>query len=296
MYSNAKGIDSGLPERSAAGSDWGIAPGPLLWAPRIRILIVMDGRVRAGSGAQEFGLGLVLSTLREQFAWWVRLVVAVAHRDNPYTTPAYSGLVPTTPEEFGFGLDFTDFRFTQSGFHIDDYDQIWFFGDWPGEFSNDPEVNDAEIADPRNVPLGPLELKLVAEWMDRGGGVFATGDHSLIGASMCHRIPRVRTMRRWTRAQQVPPFDGPDRHETLVSISTDAGAEEGDRWPQRIFPVFRSNARGPFVYPTAPHPILCGKDGVIEYFPDHMHEGGLFEDDEVHLDDPLDVPGYVGEV
>ena len=31
---------------------------------------------------------------------------------------------------------------------------------------------------------------------------------------------------------------------------------------------------------------------MIEHFPDHMHEGGVFEDDEVRLNDPLDIPGY----
>ena len=29
------------------------------------------------------------------------------------------------------------------------------------------------------------ELKVLAEWMDAGGGVFATGDHAYLGASMC---------------------------------------------------------------------------------------------------------------
>ena len=175
---------------------------------------------------------------------------------------------------------------------INDYDQIWFFGDWPGEFANDPNVNDAEIADPRNLPLSNEELKLIADWMDRGGGVFATGDHSLLGASMCHRIPRVRTMRRWTRAQQVPSFDGSDRHQTLVAAPGGQDAEEGDRWPQRIFPVLTPVFRGAFVYPSSPHPILCGRSAVIESFPDHMHEGGLFEDDEVALNTPLDIANY----
>ena len=37
------------------------------------------------------------------------------------------------------------------------------------------------------------ELKVLEDWMNRGGGVFATGDHDYLGASMCHRIPRVGT-------------------------------------------------------------------------------------------------------
>ena len=34
---------------------------------------------------------------------------------------------------------------------------------------------------------------------------------------------------------------------------------------------------------------------MIEHFPDHMHEGGVFEDDAVRLNDPLDIPGYEGD-
>ncbi len=277
---------------TAAGPGWTPPRHPLLLRTSIRILVVMDGRVRAGSSPNEFGLGLVLSTLRDQSPAWVHVAVTVAHRDTPYSTPPFSGSDPTTPTEFQAGLDFIGFRFTQSGLKINDYDQIWFFGDWPGEFANDPNVNDAEIADPRNLPLSNEELKMIADWMDRGGGVFATGDHSLLGASMCHRIPRVRTMRRWTRAQQVPSFDGSDRHQTLVAAPGGQDAEEGDRWPQRIFPVLTPVFRGAFVYPSSPHPILCGRSAVIESFPDHMHEGGLFEDDEVALNTPLDIANY----
>ena len=99
-------------------------------------------------------------------------------------------------------------------------------------------------------------------------------------------------MRRWTRAQGVPSFADADRHETLVHVTTDQLDDEQDRWAQRIFPEMRALSRGPFFYGTGPHPVLCGRTGVIDYMPDHMHEGGLFEDHEVKLDDPLDIPGY----
>src|SRR4029453_2723747 len=128
--------------------------------------------------------------------------------------------------------------------------------------------------------------------MDRDGGVFATGDPSLLGASMCHRIPRVRTMRRWTRAQQVPTFSGDARNETLVHAPGGDDAKEGDRWPQQIYPVLQHDPRVPNVFGAWPHPVLCGRTGVINHFPDHMHEGGLFENNEVRLDDPLDIAGY----
>jgi hypothetical protein len=67
-------------------------------------------------------------------------------------------------------------------------------------------------------------------------------------------------------------------------------AEERDPYPQRIFPVFRRDSDWPFVFEHWPHPILCGKDGVISHFPDHMHEGAVVEDNDVVVTDKL-LPG-----
>jgi hypothetical protein len=256
------------PGPTSADISWGIGDGPWVWGTRIRILFLIDGRITEGTRPDEFGLGLVLETLRDAgFAWWVQFEVTVACRDDPQR-----------------------FRFTQHGFDIDDFDQIWFFGDWPGLFANNPSVGDEVIGD--YDPLDHLELGILAEWMDRGGGVFAAGDHSLLGASMCHRIPRVRTMRRWTHAQGVPTFEGDTRNETLVHGPGGELDWEGDGVPQQIYPVLRAHGRWSVVFGGSPHPILCGRNGVIEHFPDHMHEGGVFEDDEVRLDGPLDIEGY----
>jgi hypothetical protein len=257
-------------DRKAFDYDWGVTwPGwpDWPWTTRIRILLVTDGRITTGRGANEFGLGLVLDTLTDiSFAWWVRFDITYRDRD-------------------------TGFRFTEAGFDIDRYDQIWFFGDWPGEEANEPDFPDSRIEDDGFEHMEPGELAAIAAWMNAGGGVFATGDHALLGASMCHKIPRVRSMRKWTRAQGVPPFDGPSRHETLQGLpAIDEYAAEGDRYPQRIYPLFRSDSNWPYVFGQWPHPILCGKDGVIDEFPDHMHEGAVIEDDDVVLTDKL-LPG-----
>jgi hypothetical protein len=126
--------------------------------------------------------------------------------------------------------------------------------------------------------------------------VFAAGDHALLGASMCSKIPRVRNMRKWTRAQGVPSFADPDRHETLVhDLQTGELAWEGDRWAQQIWPVYRQDPSDPTFIHRFPHPLLCGRNGVIDRFPDHMHEGAVIEDDQVRLDEPLGIPGFDGE-
>ena len=250
----------------------GIGLVPWLWGTRVRILFVIDGRITEGRGPEEFGLGLVLDTLRDpSFAWWVRFDVEVANRNNP-----------------------TGFRFTEQGFDIDAFDQVWFFGDFPGEVANDPAYGDEIIEEDGYFPLGDAELRVLAEWMERGGGVFATGDHALLGASMCYRIPRVRTMRKWTRAQGVPSFADDDRHETLQHRGKiEFLSAESDRWPQRIVPVYQRDPGQPLIFGQF-HPLLCGETGVIDRFPDHMHEGVVIEDDDVQLNEPLGIPGFDG--
>lgn len=256
--------------RKALELDWGIWPHwpDWPWATKIRILFVIDGeRITEGSSGGEFGLGPVLDTLRDiSFAYWVRFLVTLRDRD-------------------------TGFRFTDADFDIDQYDQIWFFGDWPAEEANDPSFPDSRIEDAKYGPMTDAELELLAAWMNAGGGVFATGDHTLLGASMCHKIPRVRSMRQWTHAQGVPSFADSDRNETLQgrpAIGPDAA--EGDRYPQRIYPVFRRDSDWPFIFGQWPHPLLCGPNSVIDEFPDHMHEGAVIEDADVVLNDKL-LPG-----
>lgn len=273
--------------QNSAVALWGIGHSPWLWGTRIRILFVVDGRITDSKYALDFGLGWVLETLSSPSSpWWVRPEVTLAGRDDPLPPN------PDPRDHRGPHYDIESFRFTQNGFDINAYDQIWFFGDWPGLDGNGGGDEIIEREEYR--PLDDAELLILAEWMEHGGGVFATGDHSILGASMCHRIPRVRTMRRWRRDQGVPTFSGPTRNETLVQSVGREDDWEGDGLAQRIFPVAWRYGP-PVLQGRLPHPILCGRSGVIEHFPDHMHEGGVFEEAEVRLDDSLNISGYAGE-
>lgn len=272
-----------LAERPDLYRRWGVLPGPWLWSTHLRILFVLDGRIDTGRDPGCFGLGLVLDTLLDDsFAWWVRFEVDVVRRDNGSRRLCGSASPYENPSNFNF-------RFTNPGLNLDDYDQVWFFGDFPANDPDDPN-------DPKYSPLTDAELKLLAEWMERGGGVFATGDHHNLGASMCSRIPRVRTMRKWTVAQGVPPQFGPTRHETTQGVpGTIASYEnEEDAVPQPIEPVYRPTATSFAIRNYVPHPLLCARDGVIDKFPDHMHEGEVIADDAVELDRPLGIPSYKG--
>ena len=177
----------------------------------------------------------------------------------------------------------TKFTFTEE--FLAGWDQVWLFGDYPANQSDDHTL--AQF-----FPLDQAELRCLAEWMDRGGGVFAAGDHWNLGASMCWRIPRVRSMRRWTKEQGVPSMNGNDRHETLQPNPDVTQDPEGDTIPQPIDVVRWRVTASDLVRPTLPHAVLATPTGAIETFPDHMHEGDVIVDDQVQLDNPLDIIAY----
>lgn len=266
-----------MPELSPA--QWGIALRNGLWPVTIRILFVIDGRIILTKGAQEFGLGYVLDALRAAWAWWVTFEVDIVSREEKMSHDARGSN----------DVKFLNFRFTQSDFDIHRYDQIWFFGDQPNATDGSDATNDTHIVPPYT--LEDAELAIIAGWMDRGGGVFATGDHGVLGASMCSRIPRVRTMRRWKRSDGVPSLNGQRRHQTLQGGSDYLG--EGDTQLQPVELVYWATAhKPPFLPQYRPHPVMCSPWGLIDRFPDHMHEGELVPDGLVELDRPLGIPGH----
>jgi hypothetical protein len=291
-------IDPSGPSRSTRPDPylrWGVPDGPWLWPTPVRILFVLDGRISTSTEPAAFGLGYALKALLDRsFGWWAGVDVEVVRRDDgkkQILSDASTQIVVATR---------LDFRFTDPGFVIDDYSQIWFFGDYPGPDGIDP-------AGPAYSQMTDPELVVVADWMDRGGGVFAAGDHYNLGASMCSRIPRVRTMRKWTVAQGVPPEDGPWRNQTLQGEppgdpdNGESDALEGDNDPQPIEPLFDLTSASPVHRRLVPHPLLSvpttvtgARWAVIRTFPDHMHEGEVIEGDAVDLDGPLNIAGYSG--
>jgi hypothetical protein len=160
-----------------------------------------------------------------------------------------------------------NFRF--DAHDLGQYSQIWMFG-----VHREGDGN----------PVSDAELRAISEFMDAGGGVFATGDHEDLGNSMCARVPRVRSMRRWyypdpgPNGEPVAPIQTQNaglpqfiQHDTQVG-----GGTQTDPIPQEIRPRLYSVTLGGGIIRrkvTYPHPLLCGPTGVINYLPDHMHEG-----------------------
>ena len=228
---------------------------PFLKPCRMKILIVADGYtggfVNVTFGRLYFSLSALCDLLEHSPDWWIKYDLTKVHRQ---TDPLGAA-------------DRNGFRFTEAGFDINQYDQIWFFG-------ARSDINDSER-------LSSAELAIVARWMDeRQGGVFAVGDHYDLGASLCGRIPRVSTMRKWSTAQNPPTNTGPNRHDTLRRGHDNYYTfnDESDDIPMttrvRRYPLWSTNV---FQRRWAPHPVLCGKDGVIDILPDHPHEGEVIE-------------------
>jgi len=81
------------------------------------------------------------------------------------------------------------------------YDQVWLFG-------HEEETDTASFLD-------ESELRTIYDFMNAGGGVFATGDHKSLGYALCGNIPRVSSMRKWQyETAPSPDLKAPGRDDT----------------------------------------------------------------------------------
>lgn len=251
----------------------------------IKILMVVDKTIRTVEGPGEFGIGRVARLIDGYARGCSSFSVDTARRD-PYPQG------PGAPIDQNQGHISTTFRFDDLDANgklvIAGYDQIWLFG-----FHSEGQGP---------VTSGP-ELQALTDWMNKGGGLFATGDHEDLGASMCSGIPRVREMRRWTNAQQVPPAGGHDRLDTnrpvnnaeATGASPMAFAHERDTTPQHIHWVPMSSQRVGFRVYETPHEVLCHPQlGAINVMPDHPHEGRTRTVSEINLARTYNFGGGVG--
>ena len=251
----------------------------------VRILVVTDTEISTHPGPN-FGVGTVVELIQNSTVGCMSFSVDIALR-SAAPPSVNTNLAPFSAKYDGFRFDMMN----GGAAVIDGYDQIWIFGFKPG---NDAGP-DSHIDLPSSLPASDSELAKLSTWMNaHKGGIFATGDHDYLGASLCHRIPRIGTMRRWTNADGVPPIGGfgepdtADRIDTLrpPSAAYEPGApggplamgndaQQGDLMPQPIAWVpWQSLRTGIFTFKNRPHPVLCHPTlGPIDVMPDHAHEG-----------------------
>jgi hypothetical protein len=225
----------------------------------VNILIVCDRRIRFDN--HDSSLLLMIEALHEKASSVARVSTTTAYR---------KAVPPTEKDSDGPGAEFQDFRFA-GGVVIENYDEIWLFGDQKT---------------PNTTELTEEEIKALRQFMEKGGGVFATGDHENLGEPMNSKLPRVGSMRTWRKelpsGMLFPPGDStlPEAHDTRIKAGG-SSSQESDPVPQKITPR-DFKAKDSSVYP---HPLLDGPRGAISVLPDHMHEGDCPELNPADLKD-----------
>ena len=258
------------------------------WRPcQVRILMVVDG-LNFSEG--NFGLSTFVHTLLDTPYRHVRFRITLADiRSNV----ALSGMMENDQRIarriIGFKFDDPDH------FAPDMYDEVMLFGiaqTMPsrGQASNGQPYPTERLADP--------ELRAITQHVNRGGGLFATGDHGRLGRFLCHAVPRVRNMRLWDNtstdnATNEVSMNGERRNDTN-RIGSSPGSQfddESDDTPQDIQPRMYRRRNGLFRF-SFPHPLLCGPNGPIRVMPDHPHEGECIEPDNPNQS--LNINGQLG--
>lgn len=171
------------------------------------------------------------------------------------------------------------------------YDEVWFF----------PTLDRGS----KETELTPPEIDSLRQWMT-SGGVLITGDHSNpcspnfgeivvpaaatfqplcnLGKMLGQRVPRAGELRAWDGPPaadppgnyntQVPVFppqvlapDGLLRQSFFPASSIESLRLQEDGIPQNLHLVLETL--------THFHPLLHTTDGIVNVFPDHMHEGHI---------------------
>ncbi|MDX1669901.1 MAG: hypothetical protein R3194_10815, partial [Limnobacter sp.] len=270
---------------------------------QVDILIVVDTEISI-SPANSFGISSVIDLLRNTTVGCMKFKVDIALRSNESFSVVANPL-PTQANYRGFRFNSVD----NGADVIDKYEQIWCFGFKP---SNSGSLNDAEIDQPFALPATNAELEKLDEWMSvKKGGLFGTGDHHFLGASMCRKIPRLGTMRRWTNADGVPPIRTANRIDTLRPPAPvadyaaggprflDNTPHQGDLTVQPVQWKRWQSVYWPFKFRRSrPHPVLCHPSlGPIDVMPDHAHEGLCVPNPDLsarkQFNDELEYPNHI---
>lgn len=214
---------------------------------RVKVLVVCDGGLNFGTTG--FGLSEFLTTFNElQATSNINYEVTLAHRGTIINST--NPLVVDHISNFNF----------DTSVNLEDFDQIWMFA-----------INPAGN-------ISPAEVTKIEDFMNGGGGVFATGDHGLLGKAMCGDIDRIKDMRHWedfpVGFDSEVSMSGRRRNDTNTPQPGNSTANtfdhQSDGYPQNI--AVRTFGNG------MPHPLLSisssiRPSGIIDIMPDHPHEG-----------------------
>ena len=229
----------------------------------VRVLIVTDGGLNFGEG--DFGLSTFVRVLKNDAPSRIGFEITLAHIRDVSDAQMMAG-------EPGIANRIKQFRFdNETHFKAGMYDQVWLFG-----------IETSYVGMPgRAATLASAEVNAIFAHMQAGGGVFATGDHGYLGQALCSALPRVRNMRYWgdfpssdNNLNQVS-MTGPRRNDSNQE-GIDPGtsfSDQSDDIPQPLDLLLYSSYAGYLRSARYPNPLMCGRMGRIDVFPDHPHEG-----------------------
>ncbi len=272
----------------------------------LTLLIVLDGRSSFYPNAQDTtDQCFSLSHIVDVFRWWstpvAQIRLRLAHRQMD-ANPIDSHL----PFDANYASE-SNFVFSEASLH--GVHEVWLIGYSAGDyfFPSTPE-------DPTDLTLCP-ELQALCQFMQNGGGVFATGDHEDLGNALCGYVPRVRSMRKWffkpgengysdskayganwlnrvpvgpLKEPCAPPSCGYYRLDTLQKGRTWTEVCDPEDETKKI-PIYDFDNQSDdipqrLIFPAdPPHFLFQGKNGVCDVFPDHMHEGEIIRPQDYGL-------------
>lgn len=246
---------------------------PYLFRPcRVKLLLVADS---LDFSLGNFGLRMFVETLLGMPGYHVKFDITLAHINNA-TGEAMMDPDPRIVSRI------PKFKFdVPAHFAPDKYDQVWLFGASTSYAGREAGYPDDRLSDP--------ELAALTQFMNGGGGLFATGDHGALGVCLSSAVPRASSMRLWgpTSGQNEDDevsMTGRRRNDTNRTGSSSGFQfdDQSDDVPQPIEPKMYHRRFGIFRF-SFPHPLLCSPTGVIRVMPDHPHEGQCVEPADPNL-------------
>lgn len=251
---------------------------------RPRVLALVDGLNYSPSDG--FGLWRFIHGVTTAPGVTNKPLLTLAHR-NVHPTPTVTVGADTYTVQNNF-----NFATAAPAVSLSNYDQIWIFGIGGGAFA-----------------LSNAEVGVISEFMNGGGGVFATGDHASLGRALCGSLPRIRHMREWRDAGSggVPMGTEADASVAVNRIDTVVNpggnslyefADQSDDIPQRIYPNYKVSDTDGLAgsgWQATVHPLLmlpgsmtvrssanpaganAGFTLDINVLPDHPHESVCYE-------------------
>ena len=258
---------------------------------RVKVLLVADGRL--DFSLTDFGLRAFVEAIHTMPGSFVQFEITLAHINAGINDDRMMGGLAPVP---WISRRIKGFKFDDSShFTPTMYDQVWLFG-IETEYSRGKNPAGQDYPSDR---LGDAELEALRNFMDGGGGLFATGDHGYLGVCLSGSVPRARSMRLWGDTSPNQDINEVSmkyrrRNDTnRIGPSPESQFnDQSDDVPQDIHPKMYHAWPGIWKL-SFPHPLLCGPKGVIRVLPDHPHEGQCVEPNNPDIDEyPDGINGF----